>query len=246
MAAADALRTIQPDTVRRRSFVYRRLRARGARFVALHDGAVAADFGSAIEAEVERARGLALVDLSPLPRTGFKGAGAIDWLTEQGLAIGADSNRAYPQAGGALAARLSPGEVLLLDGLAGTGALVGRLDGAWRWGEERPRRPIGYPVPRADSHCWFAVSGGHAPAMFAKICGVDLRPQRFAEGAIAQTSVARMNAIIIRAPGAPVPLFHLLADSASAEYLWDCVLDAMAEFGGEPAGWLALRRLFGA
>ncbi|MBX6323094.1 MAG: hypothetical protein IRY94_14800, partial [Rhodospirillaceae bacterium] len=241
MAGAEPGAWVQPDTVRRRSFVYRRLRERGARFMALHDGAVAADFGGAIEAEVERARDLALVDLSPLPRTGFKGAGTIDWLAEQGLAIGADSNRAYPQADGALAARLSPGEILLLDGLAGAGALVTRLEGAWRWGEERPRRPIGYPVPRADSHCWFAVSGVQAPTMFAKICGVDLRPRKFSEGAIAQTSVAKMSAIFIRAPGAAVPLYHLLADSASAEYLWDCVLDAMAEFGGAPAGWTALR-----
>ena len=57
----------------------------------------------------------------------------------------------------------------------------------------KPRRPIGYPVPRADSHCWFALSGLHAAEMFAKICGVDLRAHRFAEGAIAQTSVARMT-----------------------------------------------------
>ena len=35
--------------------------------------------------------------------------------------------------------------------------------------------------------------------MFAKICGVDLRPQHFAVGRIAQTSVAKMSGIIIRA-----------------------------------------------
>jgi sarcosine oxidase subunit gamma len=246
MVAADTIATIEPDTARRRSFVYRQLRARGARFVALGDGAVAADFGGALEAEVEKARALALVDLSPLPRSGVKGAGTIDWLAAQGLQIGADSNRAYPQAGGALAARLAPNEIFLLDGVAGTGELTSRLRAAWAWGSETPRSPIGYPMPRADSHAWFSVTGAQAPAMFAKICGIDLRTHKFAEGLIAQTSVAKMSAIVIRVPAAPVPVFHLLADSASAEYLWGCVLDAMAEFGGEPVGWTALRRLMGA
>jgi sarcosine oxidase subunit gamma len=41
------------------------------------------------------------------------------------------------------------------------------------------------------------------------------------------------------------PAFHLLADSASAEYLWTCVLDATAEFDGAPVGWTALRKLAG-
>jgi sarcosine oxidase, subunit gamma len=245
MAAADTIATTQPDTVGRRSFVYRLLKARGARFVALNDGAVAADFGGPVEAELEKARKLALVDLSPLPRTGFKGVGTVEWLIGQGLSIGPDSNRAYPQAGGELAARLAPNEIFLIDGLAGSGELVRRLNAAWDWGSEKPRKLIGYPMPRADSHAWFAVAGEHAPAMFAKICGIDLRAHKFAEGLIAQTSVAKMSAIVIRAPGAPVPLFHLLADSASAEYLWGCVLDAMAEFGGEPVGWMALRRLTG-
>ncbi|NFV82197.1 hypothetical protein [Magnetospirillum aberrantis] len=68
--------------------------------------------------------------------------------------------------------------------------------------------------------------------MLAKMCGVDLRRHVFADGAVAQTSVARLNAILIRQGDA----VHLLADSASAEYLWDCVVDAMAEYGGAVAG----------
>jgi sarcosine oxidase subunit gamma len=36
-----------------------------------------------------------------------------------------------------------------------------------------------------------------------------------------------------------------LADSASAEYLWGCLADAMDEFGGTPVGLSALRQLAG-
>jgi sarcosine oxidase, subunit gamma len=239
-----AVNALQPTDHLRRSFVYRILQANGAVFEEIDGAAVAMSFGASTESEVTKARRLGLADLSPLPRTGFKGAGTIEWLTAQGLTIGPDSNRAYRQTGGELAARLAPTEVLLLDSLSGGGALIKRLNGAWGWGAETPRKPIGYPMPRADSHCWFAVTGEQAPAMFAKICGVDLRPNRFPEGTIAQTSVARINAIAIRQATA-LPSYYLLADSASAEYLWHGVMDAMLEFDGGPVGLAAVRDLSG-
>src|SRR5262249_50805091 len=65
-----------------------------------------------------------------------------------------------------------------------------------------------------------------------KLCGVDLSPDRFADGAIAQTSVARLSAIVIRHDVADMLAFFLLAETASAEYLWDCLDDAMKEFEG--------------
>src|SRR5262249_27179188 len=237
--------SIPPAAHPRRSFIYRVLQQAGARFAPINDAAIAVDFGKPIETEIAQARRMGVADLSGLPRTGFKGAGAGEGLRAQGPAIGPDSNRAYPQAGGELAARLAPTEVFLLDNLAGTGELIRRLNAAWGWGSEKPRTPIGYPTPRAESHSWFMVTGERAPAMFAKVCGVDLRPHRFAVGAIAQTSVAKMSAIVIRADLGGTPAFHLLADSASAEYLWTCVLDAMAEFDGAPVGWSALRKLAG-
>jgi sarcosine oxidase, subunit gamma len=233
---------VEPHAQLRRSFVYRKQQQLGARFQVVNGGAVALDYGDAA-AEAEAARRMGLADLSPMPRTGFKGAGAVEWLQGQGLAIGPDSNRGYRQAGGETALRLAPTEIFLIDSLAGGGALVERLNQAWHWGGERPRKLIGYPMPRADSHAWFALSGQAAPEMFAKICGIDLRPAKFGPGRIAQTSIAKMSGIILRQDQGETPVFHLLADSASAEYLWDCLRDAMAEFGGAPVGLAALRGL---
>ncbi len=181
-----------------------------------------------------------LVDLSPLPRIGFKGAGTAEWLAVQGVAVPDDSNRARRQADGALAARLAPSEVLLLGDLDGTGALTGRLAQAWAAGELPPR---GYPVPRQDSHAWFLVTGAQAAAMFAKLCAVDLRPAKFALGRIAQTMLAEASAIVVRDDRGGGPAYHLLANSAAAEYLWDCLTDAMAEFDGRPVGWAVVRHL---
>ncbi len=240
-----ALPKVFPHAQQRRSMIYRQLQAAGAWFEVVNGGAVAVRYGDDVDQEVQQARAMGLADLSVLPRTGFKGTGTVEWLVGQGLAISADSNVAYRQAGGELAARLAPGEIFLIDSLAGTGEMIDRLNAAWTWGTEKPRKLIGYPTPRQDSHAWFMVTGSHAPDMFAKICGVDLRPHKFASGAIAQTSIAKMSGIIIRADLGPTPGYHLLADIASAEYLWDCVLDAMAEFGGKPVGLTALRQLAG-
>lgn len=170
-----------------------------------------------------------LTDLSPFARTGFKGADTPDWLTRHGLTIPDTPNRAAVQADGSVLARLSAGEFLLLGRPGGESGLVERLDATWSWGDGAG---LCFPLPRQDSHAWFHLRGAKVPEMLAKLCGVDLRRHVFADGAVAQTSVARLNAIVLRQGDD----FHLLADSASAEYLWECVVDAMAEFGGSVAG----------
>jgi sarcosine oxidase subunit gamma len=226
----------------RRSPIYRETQKAGAFPEVINGGAVPMHYGSA-ESDAVIATRMGIADLSVLPHTGFKGAGTIEWLQGQGLTIGPESNMAYAQKNGELAARLAPSEIFLIDSLAATGALVEKLNGAWAWGAEKPRKLIGYPMPRQDSHAWFMVTGSAAAEMFAKICGVDLRPSKFALGRIAQTSLAKMSGIVIRADLGPVPAYHLLADIASAEYLWGAVLDAMSEFGGRPVGLMALRAL---
>ncbi len=224
----------------RRSFVNRKLEAAGANFVELDGGAVAADFGDP-GGEAAAARRLGLADLSPLPRTGFKGAGSAEWLAGQGVAVPEDANLARRQADGALVARLGPNEVLLLGGLDGSGTLMRRLTQAWA--AETPGPPRGYPVPRQDSHAWFLVTGAQAAAMFAKLCAVDLRPESFPQCRIAQTSVAQISAIVLSDDRDSVPAYHLLANSAAAEYLWDRLIEAMPEFDGRPVGWTAVRGL---
>jgi sarcosine oxidase, subunit gamma len=231
-----------------RSFVYRKLLERNATFEALGDAAVARDFGD-VGREGETARHLGLADLSPLPRLGVKGAGTPDWLAGQGIRIPDESNRAVRQPSGVLAARLAPSELLLLGDLSGEPAPLDSLAAAWRAEPHSPvppERPRGYLLPRRHSHFWFVVSGERAAAMFAKLCGVDLRPGKFANGRIAQTSLARMNAVVIRDDRGGTLAYHLLGDSASAEYLWDCLIDAMAEFDGAPVGLAAVRGLAGA
>ncbi len=238
-----SLTNLDPATLKRRSFIYRKLAAAGAEFAEVNGGAVAMRYPARGESEAAVARRMALADLSVLPHCGVKGRGTVEWLTGQGLAIGADSNKAYLQAGGELAARLAPTEIFLLDSLQGTGQLIGKLNNAWQWAPAAPRPQQGYPTPRQDSHGWFMVTGEKSAEMFAKICGVDLRPKHCPVGTIAQTSIAKMSGIIIRADLGSTLAYHLLADIASAEYLWTCLEDAIAEYDGGIVGLAALRSL---
>ena len=91
-----------------------------------------------------------------------------------------------------------------------------------------------------NSHAWFVLTGNAIEQVMAKVCGVDLRIEAFPMQAIVQTSLARVNAIIVRHEVNNIPVFSILSDSASAEYLWDALLDAMGEFNGQAVGIEAL------
>ena len=229
--------TIAPDSLPRRSFLYRELVAAGARFEEIAGAACAIDLGNP-EAELATARALAICDLSTLDRSGYKGPGALDWLRAQGVRIGDDDNVATRQEDGTLVARIAPTEALILGDLFGGGPSA-TLAAAW----SLDTVPGTYKVARATANAWIAVTGEHGAAMWSKICGVDLRPAKFADGAIAQTSIARLNGILIRADLGTTLSYHLLADSAAASYMWRSILDAMDEFAGRPVGLAALREL---
>ena len=85
------------------------------------------------------------------------------------------------------------------------------------------------------------MTGDRVSDVMAKLCGVDLSAKAFAPGQVAQTSVARANAIIINASHADRACYYLLVDSASACYFWPMLVDAMHEFRGKELNIKALR-----
>ncbi len=231
--------TIQPTDNLVRSPHYRTLLAAGAQFKKYMDATLVDHYGKTIEEEISQAKQLGLIDLSALPRTGFKGRGAIAWARTQNLNIGEQNNQAYQQNNGALAGRLADTEILVLNNPLNEQDQCKALEEQYR--HDQPRDC--YSVPRFNSSAWLLVTGQYADAMFAKLCGVDLRINKFPNGTIAQTSVARMNAIIIRNDFAKIPAFHFLFDSASTDYMWSCLKDAFIEFNGAPVGHTALLQL---
>lgn len=225
---------VRPEDYLRRTPLQTVLASHGVAWTSIGDAAVADGQGDAAAVD-----NLAIADLSPLPRVGFKGRDTIEAMQRRGLHVERAPNRAYRQPDGSLCLVLGPGEVMVLGPLSGQAAGIDGLMSSWRL-EDQERT---YPLLRRDSHAWFAITGRKAPEMFAKICAIDLRLDKFRDLSIAQTSVAKLTAIINRADIGAVPVFHLLADSASALYLFDCLLDAFAEFGGRIVGLNAMREI---
>lgn len=201
--------------------------AMGANWTERFGSPIVSDYGESVEQCQQAFRRLAVIDLSPLPRLGIKGADLSRWNHANGYSIGDAPNIGYPQGDGRIACRLSASEVLVLANVNAVSVVeVKCIVEDYRC----------YTIRRQDSHIWFAVTGQHGAAMFAKICGVDLSAQKFPDLSLAQTSVARVSALILRHNVAENPVYHLFADSSYACYLWDCLLDAAAEFNGQTLG----------
>jgi len=66
--------------------------------------------------------------------------------------------------------------------------------------------------------------------LLAKLCGVDLSGANFVNRSIAQTSVAKTSAIIVRHDTDYAPRFYLLGESSTRQYMWSCLVDAMKEY----------------
>ncbi|HDS0917530.1 TPA: sarcosine oxidase [Pseudomonas putida] len=169
----------------------------------------------------------ALTDLTELARVGFRGSDSAAYLQQLGYDLPAQPNHAVRQDDGSWVARLSQTEYLLLGNLANDGARVAGLEAGWV--QDAPRN---YLLPRQDSHAWLQLSGVYGSAVMAKLCAVDLRAGAFPVGAVAQTSVARINVIVVNVGSDERPALQLLFDRASLGYLREAMLDAMDEFDG--------------
>lgn len=232
------MNAVNPVQSVRRSMLYRWHERHGASFVE-HAGAIVVASYAANTAEVPAARELGLCDLSTLPRWGATGRGATAWLTDAGFDVPATANRAARQANGDVLARLSNDEYLLLS----TSLLIAAEPPAGMPDvHDNAAGPV-YELPRQDSHAWFAVTGRKASAALATICGVDMRDVSFVDGAVAQTSIARVSAVVLRSDLGDSPCFFVLVSSTAAEYLWDAIAGAMVGPGGAHIGTRALGTL---
>lgn len=232
------MNAVRPTQRARRSMLYRWHESHGASFLECGGAIVVANY-AADAAEARAVRDLGLCDLSTLRRWGVTGRGATARLADIGFDVPADANRAARQPNADILARLSNDEYLLLATgmLHGAEPSTGISDAG-----DHAAGPV-YGLPRQDSHCWFAVTGRRAAAMLATVCAVDMRDSAFADGAIAQTSVARVSAVVLRCDLRDCPCYFVLSSSTAAEYLWDAIAGAMDAPGAAVIGVRALSAL---
>ncbi len=250
MTDYNPLLPIAPVQGNRRSPLYRRHVDLQAKFEQVGDAVLVSHYAKP-GIEVLLAANLGLVDLSTMPRTGFKGAGAPAWAANQRVKLPKLPNTAVTQKDGLVVAKLSHQELLIVSNIMGSATSIDRLNRKHLNREHSNKEhlskqtlaPQTYSLPRADSHSWLAVTGNAAAEMFSKICGVDLRVHKFAHNQVAQTSVAKINGVILRHDLATTPCFYILSDITSTEFLWDSLLDAMEEYRGAAVGVAAMRSL---
>ncbi len=224
----------------RRSPVYRKTHANVNAFTQMNGFAVPLNAGTESD-EIAPLRTLALCDFSWLPRLGFKGKNAVTVLADRGFQIPEQPNALAKVSQGGLVVRLGAMELLILADPNHLGKSSVETFSALEMNNIESIDADVYYLPREDSHACFAVCGEFGPQLMAKICALDLSDGQFPNQAVAQTAVARLSAIIVRSNLADTLSYLLLVDSASAEYLWDCLVCAMKEFDGKVVGLNAIR-----
>ncbi|MEP0074212.1 MAG: sarcosine oxidase subunit gamma [Marinomonas sp.] len=167
-----------------------------------------------------------LQDSTTKSRVGFRGVGVEAFLTSQGIELPSAPNQAVLSSAGLWVLRLSKTEFWLVD-------LTDELANNILVLEQQAQGLADvYRLYCQHSHGVFEMSGKPASKMFAKVCGVDLSHGMFSSGCIAQTSVARVNAIVVNVSASKdeSDQYLLLSDVSSSQHLWDALIDAAQEF----------------
>lgn len=165
-----------------------------------------------------------LADISVNARVGFRGKGVEAFLLSHNIPIPSKPNQAEMTTQGVCVLRLSNTEFWLVDGNNSNQSMIQTLEFA------SDEVIDVYRLYCQHSHGAFIISGQPLVDMFAKICAVDLNLSGFGDGCIAQTSVARVNAILVRVKNEQTDTFLMLSDIASMDYLWRALIDATLEF----------------
>jgi sarcosine oxidase, subunit alpha len=81
------------------------------------------------------------------------------------------------------------------------------------------------------------LSGPDAARALAKLCAIDLRERVTPDGAAFRSMVANVSTDVVRDDRDGVPSYLLHCERSSGQYLFDALLDACAEFGGDVDGF---------
>jgi sarcosine oxidase subunit gamma len=122
-------------------------------------------------------------------------------------------------AGARVALWLGPDQWLILLPAADAGALARGLAGH-----------AASVVDVSDLRAVFELAGPGARDVLRKGCAIDLHPRVFGPGDCALTALARVRVALCQVDDRPA--YRILIERSYAVYLWDWLIDAMAEFGG--------------
>ena len=163
---------------------------------------------------------ISIHDLTNRHRWGLRGQGAAEALRIQGWDLPEQPNRLVASINQSFVMALSQREFWVLDPHYDAAELT--------MGNEFTTDA--YPLFCQSSHAWLVLKGSQTSALMAKVCAVDLRPDAFSVGDVAQTQMALINCIIARHDLAGDDVFSIFVDQSYAEYALEALLDARQEF----------------
>jgi len=163
---------------------------------------------------------ISIHDLTKRHRWGLRGKGAAEALRSQGWDLPEQPNRLVASTNQSFVMALSQREFWVLDPHNDATSII--------MGDDFTTDA--YPLFCQSSHAWLLLTGSETSALMAKVCGVDLRPDVFSLGDVAQTQMALINCIIARHDLAGDDVFSMFVDQSYAEYALEALLDARQEF----------------
>ncbi|GAC1431417.1 MAG: hypothetical protein NVSMB65_04950 [Chloroflexota bacterium] len=84
--------------------------------------------------------------------------------------------------------------------------------------------------------CGLRLLGPAAPAVLQRVSSLDLAPDCFGDGAVAQSAIAGVHAVILRRDSGGLSGYDLYVTRDVGLYLWGAVLEAGAPLGLTPVG----------
>lgn len=180
---------------------------------------------------------LAIADLTPIERLGFRGPQATQWLNGLGFAVEPSATRAYRHPDHHLVVTVGEGELLVLPPLDPVARAI--WDTATLPSDERLCRP----TPRRDGSLWFRVTGRRAPQVIAALAGIDAAPALFPDLAVTPIEVMRHRGLLVRDDLGGLLAYHILFIRASASFLWTVVSNRIADMDGAAVNPEMLRAL---
>jgi sarcosine oxidase subunit gamma len=124
-------------------------------------------------------------------------------------------------------ARLRPDEFLLmaLTPSAEIGALATRIAAS-------PHNELLTVIDVTHAHGLLQLVGQRAPDVLPKLCGLDFDDAVFPDRHVAQTSLAKIAALILRLDVSGTRTYWIMVERSLASYVWETVWAAMQEFEG--------------
>lgn len=199
---------------------------------------VAANYGDTIAEKKACADSVGVAELSSLGITELLANPAvIEAITTEVAGTAAKLGEAV-FAGGAWWCTVKPDRVLAITSPGDTASLRGRLESA-----AAARDELTSVTDLTSTLTTFSVSGPLARDTFARITALDLREREFPLRGFLPGSIGRVPGLLLRQ--GPDSFLHTFG-AASAQYMWESVIDAAEELGGRAVGIDALGPLGGA